>query len=118
MPSADEETVAHVGERIQELEKEKRAATAMLSFLDDDAEEREKIEVELQRFEAWAASVQPFLTDPTYLSTASYTELRLAVRILGIRVTVYPTSGDWPYRYQIEATVPEVIASIARQSLD
>lgn len=62
--------------------------------------------------EKWAETVRPQLTDPTYLATASYEELRLAIRIIGIRVTVYPTKGDWPYRYQIEVTVPDVLKKL------
>ena len=39
-------------------------------------------------------------------------------RVLGIRAIVYPTIGDWPYRYYIEAPVPEILAktSIVGQS--
>jgi hypothetical protein len=29
-----------------------------------------------------------------------------------LRVTVYPTIGNWPYRYQIEVTVPEVMKKL------
>ena len=67
-----------------------------------------ELEVELVKFETWAEQVRPFLTDPEYLKTALYDELRLAIRILGIRVTVFPTQGEWEYRYKIAITVPEV----------
>ena len=108
--ATDDETLASLTHRMNELEKSKREAEAMLYDLDDDAEEWEEIEKELAKFETWVAKVQPYLTDPTY--TPSYDELRLAVRILGLRVTVFPTNGDWPYRYQIEVTVPEVLAKV------
>jgi hypothetical protein len=90
-----------------ELEKQKRVAEGMLFDLADEEEERAEIEKELQKFEKWVADVQPSLTDPTYQPT--YEELRLAVRILGLRVTVFPTVGDWPYRYEVVVTVPEII---------
>jgi hypothetical protein len=50
-----------------------------------------------QRYETW-------LNDPP-----SYDELRLAVRILGLRVTVLPTTGEWPYRYDISVTLSEIM---------
>ena len=108
--ATDDETIVHLTQRVNELEKEKRDAQAMLYMLEDDAEEREAIEKELQRFEKWVASVQPSLTDPSYVATANYTELRMAVRILGIRVTVYPTIGEYPFRYQVDITVPGLLA--------
>jgi hypothetical protein len=50
------------------------------------------------------------LPDPSY--TPSYEELRLAVRILGLKVTVFPTTGEWPYRYRIDVTVPAILAKM------
>ena len=116
--ATDDETMVHLAERLNELEKEKRATQAMLYVLEDDAEERAEVERKLQKFEKWVAEVQPSLTDQTYLETATYMELRLAVRVLGIRATVYPTIGTWPYRHNIVATVPEILAktSIVEQS--
>jgi hypothetical protein len=46
------------------------------------------------------------------MATASYEELRLAIRILGLRVMVYPTVGEWPYRYHIEVTVSEIMKKL------
>jgi site-specific DNA recombinase len=118
--ATDDETIVEVAERIQELERQKRETRAMLYVLEDDAEEREEVEKQLQKFEKWAAAVQASLTDPTYMATASYEELRLAVRVLGIRVTVYPTIGEWPYRHQVDATIPELLAKasiVGRSSL-
>lgn len=76
--------------------------------LEDDAEERVAIEKEIVRFEAWVEKVRPDLTNPDY--EASYEELRTAIRILGIKCVDYPTLGDWPFRHQIVATVPEILA--------
>jgi len=114
----DDEELAHLAERLQELGKQKREAEAMLYVLEDDEEERAEIEKELQRFEKWVAKVQPSLTDPTYIKKAPYSELRMAVRILGMRAIVYPTIGDYLYRVQIDVTVPEILAKtkVVRQS--
>ena len=104
----DDEELERLKLRMQELGREKRDAEALRYALEDDAEERSEIEKAIIRFERWVEQVRPFLTDPNY--PATYTELRAAVRILGIRCVVYPTAGDWPFRYQIEALVPEILA--------
>ncbi len=111
----DDEELARLALRMQELGKQKRETEALRFALEDYEEERAEIERLLQRFEAWVAKVRPFLTDPEYVKKASYEELRLAVRVLGIRVTVYPTIGEWPFRSQIDVTVPEILASLVEQ---
>src|SRR5262249_16877032 len=78
----DDEELARITQRIQELGKEKRDAEALLYEVQDDEEELEKLEAEITRFEEWANEVRPYLTDPTY--KPSYDFMRLAVRILGV----------------------------------
>jgi site-specific DNA recombinase len=107
-----DDTMAELTQRMNDLEQQKREAEGMLFDLEDDEEELAELEAELTKFEKWADEVRPFLTDPEYLSLAPYEELRLAVRILGIHVTIYPTIGDWPCRYQIDVTVPEVMKKV------
>jgi DNA invertase Pin-like site-specific DNA recombinase len=46
-------------------------------------------------------------------ATEDETLANLAIRILGIRVTVFPSTGDWPFRYDVIATVPEIINKLA-----
>lgn len=82
---------------------------AVAQFEETDEEEQE-LEKEIKRFETWAEQVRPQLTDPEYQPT--YQELRLAVRILGIRYTVYPLAGDWPFHSNIDITIPEVMKKI------
>ncbi len=105
-----DQTIAELGKRMNDLENQKRAAEAMLYDLADEEEEQAALEKEIVRFEEWVATVRDNLTDPTYQPT--YEELRLAVRIIGIKVTVYPTKGDYQYRYTVEATVPEVMKKL------
>jgi hypothetical protein len=78
----------------------------MLSDQESEEEEREKIEKEIQKFEEWAEKVRPLLTDPAYIPT--YEEKRLAIRILGITACVYPSKGEYPFRYKIEAMPPAI----------
>jgi len=110
--ATDDETIANLTQRMNNLEKQKRDAESLLYDMADEEEERAELEKELVKFEAWAERVRPHLTNPSYMATASYKELRLAIRILGLRVTVYPTVGDWPYRYHIEVTVPEIMKKL------
>jgi predicted nucleic acid-binding Zn-ribbon protein len=110
--ATDDETIADLTQRMNNYEKLKRDAESMLYDLEEDEEERAELEKELVKFEKWAEDVRPSLTDPAYIATASYDELRLAVRILGLRVTVFPTVGDWPFRCHIDVTVPDVMRKL------
>ncbi|HEY7348349.1 MAG TPA: recombinase family protein [Ktedonobacterales bacterium] len=108
--ATDDETLATLTERMNELEKQKRDLEGILYSVQDQEEENAKLEAEIVKFEQWAANVRPLLTDPSYIPT--YIELRLAVRILGIKAVVYPTKGEWPFRYQIDVTVPEIMRQL------
>jgi len=110
--ATDDETIIHLGERMNELEHQKREMEKLLYVLEDDAEERAVIEAELCKFEAWVAEVRPFLTDRAYLDSATYEELRLAVKILGVRTMVYPLGGDYPFRWDVKMTVPAVLGKM------
>jgi len=104
--ATDDDTIAELAEQMNGLERRKRAAEYLLYDMDEDVEKEGELEAEIQRFERWAEAVRPKLTDPNY--EPEYQELRLVVRVLGIRATIYPTQGDWPFRCDIVATVPEI----------
>lgn len=104
-----------LGLLMQDLERQQREAEGMLYDIADDEEERAAIEKEIARFEKWAEEARPSLGNPDY--KPSYEELRLAVRILGIVVTVYPAKGTWPFRSQVDATVPAVLAKVKPDSV-
>jgi DNA invertase Pin-like site-specific DNA recombinase len=108
--ATDDDTIAELGEQLNGLERQKRKAEYLLLDLDDDAEKEADLEKEIQRFETWAEAVRPKLADPTY--EPGYQELRLAIRILGIRAIIYPTQGDWPFRCAIDITVPEIMKKL------
>lgn len=110
--ATDDETIDTLGGMLKQLEKQKHDAEAMLYTLEEDAEERELIEAEIVKFEQWVAKVRPLLTDPSY--TPSYEEQRLAVRILGIRATVFPEHGDYPFRKKIDVAPPAVMAHLTK----
>ncbi len=107
-----DDMVAGLATQMNHLEQQKLQAKAMLYDIAETEEQRMELEVELVKFETWAEQVRSFLTDPQYLKTASYEELRLAIRILGIKVTVFPTQGEWEYRYKIDVTVPEIMKKL------
>jgi hypothetical protein len=97
-----EDLAAGLAQQANQLERQKLETTTMLHGVVEIEEQRMETEMELRKFDQWAEKVRPFLTDEQCLKTATYDELRLAVRILGIRVSVYPTQGQWEYRYRIE----------------
>jgi hypothetical protein len=99
--------VASLAQQMNGLENQKRNAEKLLFAIEDHEAEEAEIEAELVQFEKWAESVRPFLTDPAYLETATYDELRLAVRILGIKVIVYPMGSE--DRFTVDITVPELM---------
>lgn len=101
-----------LGLMMQDLEKQQREAEAMLYDIDDIEKERAALEADIVKFEKWVEDVRPNLTNPHYMEVASYEELRLAIKILGIVVTVYPSQGEWPYRYRVHVTVPAILAKV------
>lgn len=105
--ATDDETIAHLTQRMNALELQKRQAEALLFDREDESEKQEKLEEEIGKFERWVEQVRPLLTDSNYVPTRE--ELRFALRIIGIRVTVYPLSDEYPYRYSIDATIPEIM---------
>jgi hypothetical protein len=105
--ATNQETIDRLGSIMGGLEKQRREAQGMLYDIEEDDEERADLEEEIVKFEKWVEKVQPHLTDPTYEPT--YEERRLAVRIIGVKAIVFPSKGDWPFRYRIDVTVPKIM---------
>jgi hypothetical protein len=105
--ASDDDTIEELAHQMNDLEAQKRQAEALLFKLDEDREKDQELETEISKFETWAEQVRPLLTDPTYVPT--WDELRLAIRILGIRATVFPDKPEYKKRFFIDATVPEVM---------
>ncbi len=108
--ATDNETIDDLTVMMNDFEKQKRAAEALIYDIEEDEEERQEVEEEISRFKEWAENVRPKLTDPTYEPT--YEEKRLAVRIIGIHATVFPESGDFPFRAQVDATIPAIVSKM------
>lgn len=112
----NDKTRRKLGMELEELERRLREAEAMLIDFDEDDEDKALLEAEIVKFEHWAERVRPFLSDPKYLETASYEELRLAVRIIGLAAIVYPLHGDYPFRMAIESRPPEIMKKLANSN--
>jgi site-specific DNA recombinase len=93
-------------QQVNDLESQKRSAEKLLFAIEADEVEKATTEAELAKFEKWTREVCPQVGNPEYLHTASYSELRLAVRIIGIKVTVFPTNGLRRLPYQIDVAAP------------
>ena len=104
--ATNDSTRQRLGMELEQLERRLRETEAMLIDIDEDEEDKALLEAEIDRFEAWAEQVRPYLSDPTYLEKATYEELRLAVRIIGLTATVFPLHGDYPFRFKIESRHP------------
>lgn len=109
--ASDDDTIADLAHQMNDLEAQKRQVEGLLFKLDEDREKDEELEKEIVKFETWAQDVRPLLTDPTYIPI--WDELRLAIRILGIRATVFPDKPEYKKRFFIDATVPEVMKEMA-----
>lgn len=100
--ATNDSTRQRLGLLMEDLEQRLCEAEAMLARLSKDNEGKELLEEEIAKFERWAAQVHPYLNDSAYLEEASYEELRLAVRILGLTAAVFPKHGDYPFRFKLE----------------
>lgn len=107
--AADDETVDQLTGMMKDLERQKRQAEAMIYEVEEEEEVRQKIQADIDKFEDWANCVRPLLGDPTYQPT--YQEKRLAIQILGIAATVYPTES--PKRLKIEVGPPSIMSLIS-----
>ncbi len=103
--STDTEDLDNLAGMLQNLEKQKQELEAMLYVEEEEAEQNEKIEHELQKFEKWADDTRHLLDDPDYRPT--YNEKRMAVQILGIKATIFPVS-ERPERIQLEVSPPKI----------
>jgi hypothetical protein len=108
--ASTQKTIDSLGIMMQQLEKQQLDAEALLFDAADDQEERAMLEQEIQGFETWAAQARVLVNDPNW--QPSYEEKRNAVRALGVIATVYPASGNYPYRYKIDITVPEIMKKL------
>lgn len=108
--------VASLAQQMNELENQKRSAEKLLYAIEDDEAAKAEVEAELVKFEQWTQEVRPFLSDPACLEKASYEELRLAVRTIGIRVVVWPTSVEAKRRFCVDVAVPEVMKKLYSDS--
>jgi DNA invertase Pin-like site-specific DNA recombinase len=111
--ATNDSTRERLGMELENLEKRLREAEAMLIDFDEDEEDKALLEAEIVRFEEWAERVRPNLSDPKYLDKASYEELRLAVRIIGLTAIIYPMHGGYPFRSRIESRPPEIMKKLA-----
>lgn len=92
-------------ERLASLERDMHETELLLTRLSNSTERNQKLLTALDKFEAWAGSLQPFLADQTYEVTKE--DKRAALIILGVSVTVWPTEG-YPERVQFALCPPDI----------
>ena len=108
-------TINNLTVMLKDLEKQRRDAERLLSRAEEQEEEEEILEAEIVRFEKWADEVRPHLGDPCYLETASYEELRLAVRIIGIQCVIRPLSME-DGCYDIQVKPPKIVSHMTNRA--
>lgn len=105
--ATDDDSIAQLGADMNELEEQKRQVQALFYDAQEEEEEAAKLEAEIQSFECWLASRRELLTDPSYVPT--WQEKRKAIKSLGIQCTVFPASGNFPFRRQFDFIPPEIM---------
>ena len=108
----DDEIIEGLKANLQIYEKQKREIQTMLLDMEEDEEETEKLQAEIDRFEAWVMQVQPKLGDPSY--QPDFEEKLLACRVLGIHATIFPEGA--PQRMKIELGPPAIMPLISKSS--
>lgn len=103
---ADKEGMQAFQQRLIVLQKDKREKERLLSSINVVEEKQEKLLASLDRFEAWAERVRPFLDDPTY--TISQQDKISALLILGVKATVWPLSGGFEERLRFKLAPPDI----------
>ncbi len=109
--ATDDENFSDITALMKDLERQKRDAERILYDVAEEEEINQQLNAALDKFEQWAYKVRPLLSDPTYQPT--YEEMRLAIKILGIRCEVFP--GDKVKRVKFDV-VPPTIADILHTS--
>ncbi len=113
--ATDDDTIDNLTLLMKDLEKQKRGAEGLLCDAEEDEEEREKIEVEIKKFEQWAKEVEPVITDPAY--QPSYEEMRLAIRILGIHAIVTPNKEKCTHDIEFKSAPPKIMTLLAQRAI-
>jgi hypothetical protein len=104
--ATDDETIDSLKAMMHDLERQKREAQAMLYESEEEEEKMQEVNEAIDKFEEWANKIQDLLTDPSYVPT--YEEKRLACKILGIKVNVWPVDDE--KRYEITIAPPSIVS--------
>ncbi len=113
--ATDDDTITQLAADINELEFQKRQIQSVLVGLEEEQEEQVQIEAELVSFEAWLEDKRTLLDDPKY--QPAWEDKRKAIRSLGIRCTVFPLHGDYPFRRQFDLAPPDLMKLLSIASV-
>jgi DNA invertase Pin-like site-specific DNA recombinase len=101
----DEEGMQALQNRLNTLQHDKREKERLFNGIVDVEDKQGKLLAALDRFEAWATTVRPFLDDPTYV--LSFADKREALLILGVKATLWPSQG-YEKRTHLELSPPDI----------
>ncbi len=110
--ASDDSVIESLGAELKQLEKQKKDAEEMLFDVEEDEEERAKLEADICEFENWIERIRPDIDDPAFSPT--YEQQRQAVRWIGIYAVVYPAHGQYPFRYQIGVAPPKIMKHLGK----
>jgi hypothetical protein len=102
----DEDGMRTFQERLIALQKDKQEKEKLLAGISDVEDKQEKLLEALDRFEKWAEAIRPFVDDPTYM--ISQEDKIAVIRVLGVRVKIFPTEKTAPNRIECDMFPPDV----------
>lgn len=111
--ASDKDELEDIKGRISANQKEKREIERMLVDIENVEEQKARVDKALSDFIAWCVKVRPFIDDPDY--TPSYSEMRRAIVILGIKATVYPVGSK--KRFTLDLMPPSIMEALILSQL-
>ena len=106
--AVDDDEIEDIKGRISVQQKAKRELEKMLIDVENEDEQRAKVDKAIGDFLCWCEKVRPFIDDPDYIPT--YSEMRRALVILGITAKIYPAGSK--DRFVLDLAPPSIMEAL------
>ena len=90
--ATDDDTLNDLKALLRDLERQKHEIEAIKYDIEEEEKRIHKLYVEIERFEKWCDEVRPRFTNPDCQAEITYEEKRLAIQILHVVATIYPST--------------------------
>ena len=90
--ATDDDTLNDLKAMLRDLEQQKHEIEAIKYDIEEEEKRIHKLYAEIERFEKWCDEVRPRFTNPDCQAEITYEEKRLAIQILHVVATIYPST--------------------------